>query len=83
MNTSAQGVVISGWVLGCSVLYHLTRLGSSDVILVERSELTYGSIWHAVGGFRSLNGDIKMAALQGYTIRLYKELEEITGMSCG
>ncbi len=69
--------------MGVSVLYHLTKLGWSDVMLLERSELTSGSTWHAAGGFHTLNGDTNMAALQGYTIKLYKELEEITGMSCG
>jgi len=83
MKTSARVVVIGGGVVGCSVLYHLTKLGWSDVMLVERSELTSGSTWHAAGGFHTLNGDTNMAALQGYTIRLYKELEEITGLSCG
>ena len=83
MKTSTRVVVIGGGVVGCSVLYHLTKLGWSDVMLLERSELTSGSTWHAAGGFHTLNGDTNMAALQGYTIRLYKELEELTGMSCG
>ncbi len=83
MKTSTQVVVIGGGVVGCSVLYHLTKLGWSDVMLVERSDLTSGSTWHAAGGFHTINGDTNMAALQGYTIRLYKELEAITGMSCG
>ncbi|MEM0947324.1 MAG: FAD-dependent oxidoreductase [Pseudomonadota bacterium] len=83
MKTAAQVVVIGGGVVGCSVLYHLTKLGWSDVMLIERSELTSGSTWHAAGGFHTLNGDTNMAALQGYTIRLYRELEEITGLSCG
>ncbi|PIV77908.1 MAG: glycine cleavage system protein T [Rhodobacteraceae bacterium CG17_big_fil_post_rev_8_21_14_2_50_63_15] len=83
MKTSTRVVVIGGGVVGCSVLYHLTKLGWSDVMLVERRELTSGSTWHAAGGFHTLNGDTNMAALQGYTIRLYTELEEITGMSCG
>ncbi|MEO9514777.1 MAG: FAD-dependent oxidoreductase [Paracoccaceae bacterium] len=83
MQTTARVVIIGGGVVGCSVLYHLTKLGWSDVMLVERSELTSGSTWHAAGGFHTLNGDTNMAALQGYTIRLYKELEDITGMSCG
>ena len=83
MKTSARVVVIGGGVVGASVLYHLTKLGWSDVMLVERAELTSGSTWHAAGGFHTLNGDTNMAALQGYTIKLYKELEEITGMSCG
>ncbi len=83
MKTTSRVVVIGGGVVGCSVLYHLTKLGWSDVMLLERSELTSGSTWHAAGGFHTLNGDTNMAALQGYTIKLYRELEEITGMSCG
>ena len=83
MKTTTRVAVIGGGVVGCSVLYHLTKLGWSDVMLIERSELTSGSTWHAAGGFHTLNGDTNMAALQGYTIKLYKELEEITGMSCG
>ena len=83
MKNTAQVVVIGGGVVGCSVLYHLTKLGWTDVLLVERSDLTSGSTWHAAGGFHTLNGDTNMAALQGYTIKLYKELEDITGMSCG
>ena len=83
MKTHAQVCVIGGGVVGCSVLYHLTKLGWSDVVLLERSELTSGSTWHAAGGFHTLNGDTNMAALQGYTIKLYRELEALTGMSCG
>ncbi|NNE52494.1 MAG: FAD-dependent oxidoreductase [Sulfitobacter sp.] len=83
MKDQARVVIIGGGVVGASVLYHLTKLGWSDVMLVERSELTSGSTWHAAGGFHTLNGDTNMAALQGYTIRLYRELEEITGLSCG
>ena len=83
MQTTTRVAIIGGGVVGASVLYHLTKLGWSDVMLLERSELTSGSTWHAAGGFHTLNGDTNMAALQGYTIKLYKELEEITGMSCG
>ncbi|MCT4555885.1 MAG: FAD-dependent oxidoreductase [Pelagimonas sp.] len=83
MKSTTRVVIIGGGVVGASVAYHLTKLGWSDVMLLERSELTSGSTWHAAGGFHTLNGDTNMAALQGYTIRLYKELEEITGMSCG
>jgi len=82
MKSHAQVVVIGGGVVGCSVIYHLTKLGMKDVVLIERSELTSGSTWHAAGGFHTLNADTNMAALQGYTIRLYRELEEITGQSC-
>jgi len=83
MKTHTRVCVIGGGVVGCSVLYHLTKLGWSDVMLIERSDLTSGSTWHAAGGFHTLNGDTNMAALQGYTIQLYRELEEITGMACG
>ncbi|MEH6405349.1 MAG: FAD-dependent oxidoreductase, partial [Sneathiella sp.] len=83
MKSHARVVVIGGGVVGCSVLYHLTKLGWTDVMLIERSALTSGSTWHAAGGFHTLNADTNMAALQGYTIRLYKELEELTDMSCG
>ncbi len=83
MKTTTRVAVIGGGVVGCSVLYHLTKLGWSDVMLLERSELTSGSTWHAAGGFHTLNGDTNMAALQGYTIKLYRELEAMTGMSCG
>jgi dimethylglycine dehydrogenase len=82
MQTTTRVAIIGGGVVGCSVLYHLTKLGWSDVMLLERSELTSGSTWHAAGGFHTLNGDTNMAALQGYTIKLYRELEAITGMSC-
>ena len=83
MKSHAQVVIIGGGVVGCSVLYHLTKFGWNDVMLIERSELTSGSTWHAAGGFHTLNADTNMAALQGYTIGLYKELEEISGQSCG
>ena len=83
MKSHVQVAVIGGGVVGCSVLYHLTKLGWRDVLLIERSELTSGSTWHAAGGFHTLNADTNMAALQGYTIRLYQELEEISGQSCG
>ena len=83
MKSQARVVVIGGGVVGCSVLYHLTRYGWTDVMLIERSELTSGSTWHAAGGFHTLNADTNIAALQGYTIRLYQELEELSDQSCG
>ncbi|MFO1060097.1 MAG: FAD-dependent oxidoreductase [Dongiaceae bacterium] len=83
MKSHAQVVVIGGGVVGCSVLYHLTKAGWRDVVLVERDQLTSGSTWHAAGGFHTLNGDPNVAKLQGYTIGLYDELERISGQSCG
>ena len=82
MKTHAQAVVIGGGVVGCSVLFHLARAGWTDIVLVERSELTSGSSWHAAGGFHTLNGDPNVAKLQAYTVGLYEELERISGQSC-
>ena len=83
MKKHAQVAVIGGGVVGCSVLYHLTKAGWTDVVLLERDRLTCGSTWHAAGGFHTLNGDPNVAKLQAYTINLYKELEEISGENCG
>lgn len=83
MKSHARVVVIGGGVVGCSVLYHLTKRGWNDVLLIERSELTSGSTWHAAGGFHTLNGDPNVARLQAYTVSLYKEIEELSGQSCG
>ena len=82
MKSHVKAVVIGGGVVGCSVLFHLARAGWTDIMLIERSELTSGSSWHAAGGFHTLNGDPNVAKLQAYTVQLYKELEEISGQSC-
>ncbi len=83
MRNSARAVVIGGGVVGASVLYHLTRAGWKDVLLIERGELTCGSTWHAAGGMHTINGDPNVAKLQQYTINLYQEIERISGQSCG
>ena len=83
MKDNYRVVIIGGGVVGCSVLYHLAKAGWNEIILVERSELTSGSSWHAAGGFHTLNGDPNVAKLQAYTVSLYKEIEEISGQSCG
>ena len=83
MKSHTQVAVIGGGVIGCSILYHLTRFGWSDVVLLERKELTAGSTWHAAGGFHTLNGDPNVARLQKYTIELYHEIERITGEPVG
>jgi dimethylglycine dehydrogenase len=83
MKSHARVVVIGGGVVGCSVLYHLTKLGWSDVVLLERSELTSGSTWHAAGGMHTINGDPNVAKLQKYTVELYKEIEAYSGQDIG
>jgi dimethylglycine dehydrogenase len=82
MKSSAQVVVIGGGVVGASVLYHLTKAGWTDVVLVERKQLTAGSTWHAAGGMHTLNGDPNVARLQQYTVNLYREIETESGQDC-
>lgn len=74
MKSEYRVVVIGGGVVGASVLYHLAKLGWSDVAIVERSVLTAGSSWHAAGGIHALNADPNIAALQAYTIDLLSEV---------
>ncbi len=83
MRTHAQAVVIGGGVIGCSILYHLTKLGWRDVVLLERSELTSGSTWHAAANIHGLHDSTNISRIQHYTMGLYKELEQETGQSCG
>ncbi|TIT77175.1 MAG: FAD-dependent oxidoreductase, partial [Mesorhizobium sp.] len=83
MKSHAKVVVIGGGVVGCSVLFHLARDGWTDVVLLERDELTSGSTWHAAGGMHTINGDPNVAKLQKYTISLYKEIEELSGQATG
>ncbi|WP_312403615.1 FAD-dependent oxidoreductase [Rhizobium sp.] len=83
MKSHARVVVIGGGVVGCSILYHLTKFGWTDVVLVERSELTSGSTWHAAGGMHTINGDPNVAKLQKYTVELYREIEAYSGQDIG
>ncbi|MCF6231735.1 MAG: FAD-dependent oxidoreductase [Rhodobacteraceae bacterium] len=83
MKTHAQAVVIGGGLIGCSILYHLTKLGWSDVVLLERDELTSGSTWHAAANIHGLHDSTNISRIQHYTMKLYNELEAETGQSCG
>ncbi|MEC7236936.1 MAG: FAD-dependent oxidoreductase, partial [Pseudomonadota bacterium] len=83
MRTHAQAVVIGGGLVGCSILYHLAKLGWRDVILLERDELTSGSTWHAAANIHGLHDNNNITRIQHYTMNLYKELEAETGQGCG
>ena len=83
MKSHARAVVIGGGIVGCSILYHLARAGWTDCMLIEKSELTSGSTWHAAGGTHTFNGDANVSRLQKYTFDLYLELEKLSGQSCG
>ena len=83
METHAKAVIIGGGVVGCSILFHLAKFGWKDVVLLERNELTSGSSWHAAGQIHTISSDPNISRLQGYTIGLYKEIEETSGHSIG
>src|SRR6266404_5554860 len=82
MKTSARAVVIGGGVVGASVLYHLARIGWTDVLLLEKGELTSGSTWHAAGGMHTFNGEANISRLQKYTIVPNPESEALCGPPC-
>ncbi|MBW2421309.1 MAG: FAD-dependent oxidoreductase [Deltaproteobacteria bacterium] len=81
MRNEARVVVIGGGVAGCSLLYHLTRLGWSDVLLVEKDELTSGSTWHAAGLCTQFNPSYNLMKLLKYSLDLYESLEAETGQA--
>ena len=83
MRQHAQAVVIGGGLVGCSILYHLTKMGWTDVVLLERDELTSGSTWHAAANIHGLHDSTNISRIQHYTMKLYKELEQETGQGCG
>ena len=83
MKSHYRVVVIGGGVVGASIIYHLSKMGWSDIALIERSVLTAGSSWHAAGGVHALNADPNISALQAYTIDLLGKIEEESGQSVG
>ena len=83
MKTSARVVVIGGGVVGVSTLYHLARKGWSDVVLIERKELTSGSTWHAAGLLPLFNLSYSVGQIHKYSVKLYGELEAETGQNVG
>ncbi len=83
MKSKAKVVVVGGGVVGVSALYHLAKKGWSDVVLVERKELTSGSTWHAAGLLPLFNMSYSVGQLHKYAVNLYKKLEEETGKNVG
>ncbi len=83
MKSKAKVVVVGGGVVGVSALYHLAKKGWSDVVLIERKELTSGSTWHAAGLLPLFNMSYSVGQLHKYAVNLYKSLEEETGKNVG
>ena len=83
LPTKARVVIIGGGVIGCSVAYHLTKIGWTDVVLLERKQLTSGTTWHAAGLIAQLRATANMTRLAKYSQELYGALEEETGVATG
>ncbi|KIC22217.1 MULTISPECIES: GcvT family protein [unclassified Leisingera] len=83
LPNKASVVIIGGGVIGCSVAYHLTKLGWKDVVLLERKQLTSGTTWHAAGLIGQLRASSNMTKLARYSAELYLGLEEETGVATG
>ncbi len=83
LPSSAKVVIVGGGIIGCSTAYHLGKMGITDVILLERHKLTSGSTFHAAGLVGQLRTSANITQLLGYSVELYKKLEEETGLATG
>ena len=83
MQTQAEIVIIGGGIMGCSLAYHLCKEGQTDVVLLEKGELTCGSTWHAAGQITHSVSHYALAKMAAYGTTLYPALERETGQSCG
>ena len=79
----AQYVIVGGGIVGCSVAYHLAKMGHSDIVLLEQGQLSCGTTWHAAGLVGQLRGQPAMTDLIRYSTQLYAELEAETGLATG
>jgi sarcosine dehydrogenase len=80
---SAKIIIIGGGIVGCSVAYHLGKMGITDVLLIEKDQLTAGSTWHAAGLVGQLRSSANITQLLGYSVKLYDKLEAETGQATG
>jgi glycine cleavage system T protein len=79
----ARAIVVGGGVIGCSILYHLAKLGWTDTVLLEQYQLTHGSTWHSAGLVGQLRSSISLTRMMQYSVGLYAELKELTGNDPG
>ncbi|HEX2587637.1 MAG TPA: FAD-dependent oxidoreductase [Gaiellales bacterium] len=83
MRTEARAVVVGGGVGGCSILYHLAKLGWTDVVLIEQYGLTHGSTWHSAGLVGQLRSTVSLTKMMQYSVGLYADLKDETGKDPG
>lgn len=81
--TQAKIVIVGGGIAGCSVAYHLAKLGQTDVVLLEQGKLTSGTTWHAAGLVGQMRPNRNMTSMSKYGIELYSSLEAETGLATG
>lgn len=83
LPTHARAVIVGGGVIGCSIAYHLAKLGWTDVMVLERKQVSSGTTWHAAGLVTTLRDSESQTKLATYSLKLYQELEQETGQSTG
>ena len=83
MKTEVKALVVGGGAVGNGIAYHLAKAGWSDVMLLERDELTSGSTWHAAGLLPLFNMSYATSHIHDYSVKFYKSLEEETGLNAG
>ena len=83
MQSHARVVIVGGGIMGVGLLYHLALEGWTDVVLVEKGELTSGSTWHAAGQCPHFNSSLNATKLHVYGTDLYSRLEALTGHAAG
>jgi len=83
LPTQAEIVIVGGGAIGCSIAYHLAKLGKKDVLLLEKAQLTHGATWHAAGLIGQMRSSRNLTRMMQYSAKLYTELEAETGQATG
>ncbi|HEX4046475.1 MAG TPA: FAD-binding oxidoreductase, partial [Elusimicrobiota bacterium] len=81
MQDQARVVIVGGGIVGCSIAYHLSEMGWTDVVVLERSRITLGSTFHAAGLVGQLRSSLNVTRMLGYSVELYSKLEKLTGQA--
>ena len=76
MIKETRVAIIGGGIVGCSIAYHLTKMGWNDVLIIEKGKLTAGSTWHAAGLVHQMRDSLNGSIMHRHSVKLYKELEE-------